>query len=463
MYPAGRKPAAHQTASPNGRTSLRKLVPINAHKMASFPQLLRDNRNYRHTWLGQVVSEVGDHFNTIAVFALALENTHSGLVVSAVMISRAIPMILAGPVAGVLLDRWDRKKIMFVSDSVRAVVAGGFIFAIDPANTWLLYPLSAALWFAAPFFTSGRTAMLPTITTKEELQTANSLTQTTRYFAVTVGTFLGGVSVAAWGYEWAFALNAFSFAFSALMISRLRLKKGHFRPERKALTESDVVRPWHEYKEGLRYLRATPLFLAIALGHVGWATGGGAAQILFGLFGEVVFDRGAAGIGMIWSSAGVGLLIGAAIAYSYASKLPFEKYKSVVVIAYVIHGTSYIIFSQMEQFWLALVFIAISRASSAVFVITNLGQLLRHVNDEFRGRVFSTIESMTWAMMILSLTAAGVASEFVSPRVIGAVAGLLSSLTAIGWGWAHWSGRLTEPELEGIDPSEVEVHREPRT
>lgn len=431
--------------------------------MAAFSQLLRKNPNYRHTWFGQVVSEVGDHFNTIAVFALALQNTQSGLVVSLVMLSRAVPMILAGPIAGVLLDRWDRKKIMLVSDSVRAVMAAGFIFAVDPANTWLLYPLSAGLWFAAPFFTSGRTAMLPTITTKEELQTANSLTQTTRYFAVTVGTFVGGVSVAAWGYEWAFALNALSFAFSTFMISRLRLEKGHFRPERKALTETDVVRPWHEYKEGLRYLRATPLFMAIAMGHVGWATGGGAAQILFGLFGEIVFRRGAAGIGMIWSSAGVGLLIGAAVTYGLVRQLPFEKYKTVVVIAYAIHGTSYILFSQMEEFWLALVFIGISRACSAVFVISNLGQLLRHVSDEFRGRVFSTIESMTWAMMIISLTAAGVASEYYSPRTIGAVAGFCSSLTAVGWAWAHFSGRLPEPALEGVDPSEVEVHREPRT
>jgi len=431
--------------------------------MASFPQLLRQNRNYRHTWFGQVVSEIGDHFNTIAVFALALQNTQSGLVVSLIMISRAVPMILAGPVAGVLLDRWDRRKIMLMSDSVRTVMAAGFIFAIDPAKTWLLYPLSAGLWFAAPFFTSGRTAMLPTITTKEELQTANSLTQTTRYFAVTVGTFFGGVSVAAWGYEWAFGLNALSFAFSALMISRLRLEKGHFRPEHKSFTESDVVRPWHEYKEGLRYLRATPLFFAVAMGHVGWATGGGAAQILFGLFGEVVFNRGAAGIGMIWSSAGVGLLIGAAVTYKFVNKLPFEKYKTAVVIAFVIHGVSYVLFSQMQELWLALVFIAISRASSAVFVISNMGQLLRHVSDQYRGRVFSTIESMTWAMMIVSLTAAGVASEYYSPRTIGAVAGFCSSLTAVGWAWAHWSGRLPEPALEGIDPSEIEVHREPRS
>ena len=128
--------------------------------MVSFPQLLRQNRNYRYTWFGQIVSEVGDHFNTIAVFSLALQNTRSGLVVAGVMLCRAIPMILAGPIAGVLLDRWDRKKIILATDLFRGVVAATFVLAVMPERTWLLYPLSALLWFAAPFFTSGGTRPL---------------------------------------------------------------------------------------------------------------------------------------------------------------------------------------------------------------------------------------------------------------------------------------------------------------
>ena len=79
--------------------------------MAGFLHLLRDNSNYRYTWLGQVVSEIGDHFNNIAVFGLALQYTGSGMVVTGVMLSRAIPAVMAGPLAGVVLDRFDRKQI----------------------------------------------------------------------------------------------------------------------------------------------------------------------------------------------------------------------------------------------------------------------------------------------------------------------------------------------------------------
>src|SRR5512138_3390486 len=96
----------------------------------SFWALLRRNRNYRNTWIGQVVSEVGDHFNNIAVFSLAVAHTHSGLVVSGVMIARAIPAVLAGPMAGVMLDRLDRRRLMILSDLIRALVASLFIVTV---------------------------------------------------------------------------------------------------------------------------------------------------------------------------------------------------------------------------------------------------------------------------------------------------------------------------------------------
>ena len=429
--------------------------------MASFLELLRANRNYRYTWTGQVVSEIGDHFNNIAVFSLALANTRSGLVVSGVMLSRAIPAVLAGPIAGVLLDRVDRKRVMIASDVIRAIVALCFIFTINGHGTWLLYLLSALLMFASPFFTSGRSAILPSITTQEELHTANSLTQTTQWTTLTIGTFLAGASVMQFGYHWAFVGNSLSFVFSALCISRLFLPGKGFRPRREALTEAEVVRPWHEYTEGLRYMRANPLIFGIALIGVGWATGGGAAQILFSIFGELVFNRGPAGIGIVWGCAGIGLLVGGLVGHRLGERVTFNGYKRTIVVCYIIHGGAYILFSQMRNFYAALAFIALSRAAVAISSVLNFSQLLRHVANEFRGRVFATMESMVWSTMMVSMMLAGIASQYYDPRLIGALAGALSSTTAIFWGWAHWTGRLPEPPRAGVPPEEVEVHGEP--
>jgi len=426
--------------------------------LSAFTRLLRDNRNYRFTWAGQVVSEVGDHFNNIAVLSLAMTHTNPGLVVTGVFLSRAIPMLAAGPIAGVLLDRLNRKQVMIASDMVRAVIALGFIFCIHQKGEALMYALSALLMFASPFFTSGRASILPAIATPEELHTANTMTQTTSWASLTIGAFLGAMGVQS-GYQWAFGFNALSFVISALCISRLR-REGGFRAEGGRKREHKTG--FGQYREGLRYMRATPLVAGVALISLGWASGGGAAQVLFSLFGEKVFHAGAAGIGIIWGCAGIGLLVGASIAYRLGKRLSFNGYKRTIPIVYLIHGGAYVAFSQMPTIAWACVFIAISRAAVAVSSVLNYSQLLHHVEDRFRGRVFATLESLTWSMMLVSMMGAGTASIAYSPRTIGAWAGAISSTTALFWWWNDWRGKLPEPPEQIIAPgADLEIKAEP--
>jgi hypothetical protein len=87
-----------------------------------------------------------------------------------------------------------------------------------------------------------------------------------------------------------------------------------------------------------------------------------------------------------------------------------------------------------------------SRVGMAATSVLNNSQLLRHTPDQFRGRVFSTMESVRWSIMIVSMAAAGIASQYTSPRTIGLVAGAFGSLTALAWAWMDWTGRLPEPE-----------------
>jgi len=411
-------------------------------------------------WTGQVVSEIGDHFNNIAVFSLAVATTRSGLVVSGVMLARAIPGMLMGPAAGVVLDRFDRKRVMIASDLARAVLALAFIPASRHGETWPLYVLSGLLMVASPFFSSGRGAILPSIATRDELHAANSLTQTTQWTCITAGTMLGGASVTQFGYEWAFAVNALSFLFSAICIASLSLPGRGFRPARSSRLEAHTIRPWHEYREGLRYMRSVPLIMGLLAINIGWATGGGAAQILFAVFGEIVFNRGPAGLGLLNGFGGLGLLCGGAVAHLIGKRLSFSGYKRTIVVCYIVHGGAYVLFSQSRNFVLALLLMALSRMGVGVSSVLNTWQVLRIVPDEFRGRVLTTMDSVLWSVMMLSMAAAGLASQYWDPRTIGSIAGLLSSMTAIFWGWAHFTGRLPEPVHGGVDPDEVEVHGE---
>jgi len=419
--------------------------------MATLTALLRRNPDYRYTWMGQVVSEIGDYFNAVAVLALILEQTGSGMAVSLVFLSRAIPSVMAAPFAGVLLDRLSRKHIMIASDLVRAVVVLGFILTVHESRPWLFYFLSALLAFATPFFTSGRAAILPDIVSDDELHTANSLTQTTGWATLTAGAMLGGWGAAKFGYTAAFVLNSLSFVFSAWCIWRIH-------PRVSGVADRPSPRPvrkrgggMRDYIEGLAYIRSVPLMVGIGMISVGWAIGGGAAQILFALFGDQVFHRGPSGIGNIWGFAGLGLLIGGPLGHVVGRRATFASYKRTVGISYLVHGAGYMLFSQAGSWSAALLLIALSRVGMAVSTVLNTSQLLIHTPDQFRGRVFSTMESLRNSVMIFSVSVAGVASQHYGPRAIGLVAGSCGLLTAIVWTWADWTGRLPEPARASCD------------
>ncbi|MFN8685198.1 MAG: MFS transporter [Acidobacteriota bacterium] len=409
----------------------------------SIPELLRRNHNYRLLWSGQLVSEVGDHFNNIAVFSMAIRQDHGGLLVGGVLIARALPMLIAGPMAGVVLDRMDRRRVMIASDLIRGCIALLFILSIGQSDNTLLFLLSALLMFASPFFTSGRNSILPVVAPGEQLIPANALTQITAWGTTGVGAFLGGASVAVFGYEGAFVINALSFFLSAACLLGFRCRSDEFLPGQDGTKRT--FHPVQEFIEGLNYLRREPLLLAIALIGVGWATGGGAAQILFSVFGETVFRRGPSGIGIIWGCAGCGLVLGGVIANQLNKRLDFQGYKQTVAIAYLLHGAFYVAFAWERNFGLALVFIALSRAAGAAASVVNYSKVLQYAEDQYRGRVFATMETMTWATMMISLAAAALATERYDPRLIAAIAGCLSASTALFWAWANASGHLSLP------------------
>ncbi len=182
--------------------------------------------------------------------------------------------------------------------------------------------------------------------------------------------------------------------------------------------------------------------------------------MLFTLFSEMVFNRGARGLGELWATAGLGLLAGSLLANWLGKRITFSNYKLTVFLCYLVHGGAYIVFSQMHSWRWALFFMGLSRSGVAVSSVLNWSNLLKHVDDRFRGRVFSTIETMSWSTMMLSMLAAGTASRYFTIRAIGAASGVLSSSTALFWGWANWTGKLPEPALIG-DPQQVEIHGDP--
>jgi len=414
-----------------------------------FPAVLRQNANYRRLWIAQVISEMGDWFNQVAVFTLALRFTGSPLAIVFVLIAQTVPSTVIGPIAGVILDRVSRKRALIISDLVRAVVALGPILVTSRERVWWLYALTALLASASPFFTAGRLALIPSLAEPGEILAANSITQGTHWTTLSIGSALAGLIIGPLGFRNAFLLNTVSFLGSAFFISRIAgVVETHRRSGQAA---GAMRRPWREYSEGLRYIRSEPMVLALLLIGLGWATGGGAMQVLFSVFGDLVFHRGAFGIGILYGAAGLGLASSAALANWLGKRLAFRTYKRVITFCYLSYGAFYVAFSQVHRFWVAVLLIGLSRYFIGTSSVLNLTRLMQCIPDQYRGRVFSTNETITLTTMLVSMLVAGLATTAFGPRPVALAAGVLSGSTGLWWALANWRGKLREPATYAIE------------
>src|SRR4026209_2198251 len=185
--------------------------------------LLRRNRSFRQLWLGQVVSQMGDWFDTIALYTLILQLTGSGRDVGLLLVARFIPSFFFGPISGVIADRVSRQRIMIISDILRAVVVLGFLFVRRADQLWIIYVLTVLQLGLSTFFEPAKTAVIPSIVSDRELLAANAISSVTWSAMLTLGAAIGGVVTSSFGTDAAFILDAWSYILSAALIASIRV------------------------------------------------------------------------------------------------------------------------------------------------------------------------------------------------------------------------------------------------
>src|SRR5512135_3055278 len=216
-----------------------------------YVQLLRRNPAFTRLWIGQLVSNLGDWFNTVAVLALVYDLTHSGLSTGLIIIASTLPAFLLTPYAGVVVDRLDRRKIMIAADTTRGLLALGMLLVRTPETIWLLYVFSALLVAFASFFGPALSSALPHLVRDDELISANALSSATWGLMLAVGAAVGGVVIAAFGRDVAFVVNSASFFFSAAMVFSVRKSFGHDHRHAAQAGRS----AWQDFRASLGFLR----------------------------------------------------------------------------------------------------------------------------------------------------------------------------------------------------------------
>lgn len=399
-----------------------------------YMELLRQNREFRRLWLGQIVSQTGDWFDTIALFQIALKLTNSGKVAALILTVRFLSTVVASPLAGVITDRFNRKKIMIVADLLRVVIVLGFLLVRRPEDVWLIYVLTFLQLTASTFYEPARAAAIPSVVEAKDLPTANAITAATWSTILTVGAAIGGLVTAGFGTDVAFVIDSLTFLLSAGIIYGLQLPKRPPRPKQK-LTLARITGLADVY-EGLSYVWQRPRVFAAMMVKPAWGIAGGTLALL-AVFGEKVYPvmgSGALGISVLYMIRGAGTAVSPILARRLF--LPTTRnLENLIGIAFFMGGIFFALFGATSYYPLALFFLFIGYAGGSLAWVNATLLLQRGVEDDFRGRVFATELALLTLMLAISNYATGELLDTFgySPQAVTIFIGLLATIPGIVW------------------------------
>jgi MFS family permease len=355
----------------------------------SYVSILRKNRNFRLLYIGQTISQLGDWFNAVAIYALLLDLTGSATAVAWMMIVQFLPVAIFGPMAGVIVDRVNRRRLMIGTDLLRGGLILTLLIIHRPDQVWIAYVVMAIAVGAQAFFEPARTATIPNVTPPEDLLQANALSSATWSAMLALGASIGGAVTALAGRNIAFAANALSFFASAYFLAQTRYDATPAAAPRPtgflALTGmTDLI-------EGVRYVRQRSHVAALMLVKAGWGLAGG-VLLLLTIFGQRVFPLAggsAAGIGVLYAARGVGAGLGP-IALRWILGQQPRRLRRAIGPAYFMVGVFYVALAGAPALWIAALCVLCAHFGGSILWVFSTVLLQMEVPDRFRGRVFAT-------------------------------------------------------------------------
>ena len=427
----------------------------------TYMQLLRARRPFRLLLTGQVVSELGNWFNFIAVLGLVRAVTGASAEALAVLVVlRFAPFALLAPVAGALVDRWPRRAVLIASDLLSAAAALGFLLVRDAGDLWIAYACVTLLTLLSAFFEAAKNASLPAVAGSRGLLAGNALMFSSRFLLMAVGAALGGEASYRFGYRAAFVINAVSFVVSAFSI--WLIKEDELRPPAAAgAADEEAVRAgagrgparvWADLRDGWKYIIEHRLVAAIIGVNILWATGGGALNLVYERLGSVVFagrggPEGDRGVALMYTAVGTGLFLGMLLARRVGAHVEMRgataRFIGWMVIA---HGVLFALAGLMPELWMAAAVILLSRVVIGIEFAVQETLVMRMLPDRLRGRVSTTdraaeIAVVSVAGLVWGLLLAGP----LTPRALTVLSGLLSASPGVVWLALFAAGKLSMP------------------
>ncbi len=392
-------------------------------------------RNFFVLWVGQVISLIGDWmlFMTLPFYIYAL--TGSTLATGIMFIVQTIPRFCLGSLAGVFVDRWNRKYTMLVTDLLQCSLLLPLLLVHSAGLIWIVYCFALIENTVSQFFIPAKTAIIPQIVDETHLLAANSLNASSQELTRLVGPLLGGLLFALAGIKIVIIADAASFLLSALMISLIVLTVDATRsrpsiPEQTISAQASLRKVGREWLEGLKLIRQENLVAAIFAVIAVAMIGEGIIEVIMVSYVSKVLHGSALILGWLMSAQAIGGIIGSLLIVRL-SKL-FSPARLIPICGLVFSGMLFTM-AFLPFFVVTLALIMVAGMAVIGFFVSQITLLQSGVNNEYQGRVFGAFNTIQAVAMLVGMAlASGLSDRFgpVTMLVVDASCNLLSALLA---------------------------------
>jgi MFS family permease len=370
------------------------------------------NPAYRRLFAAQTVSRWGDTFNLVALVVLVFQLTGSGLSVSGVVVAEIAPVLLLAPLAGVVVDRLPRVRVMVAADLWRMTLAG--VLPLVDQHLAAVYAVAFGLAAGAVFFNPAAASVLPSVVADDELVAANSGLWSAAVISQIALAPLAGTVVAVWGVAPAFLVNAASFAVSAFALAGLRSPR--------LLAPLAAGRWRQQLVDGARLLTRVPLLRLLAITQLLAALSAGATSALLVVLAGRRLHVGPDGFGLLLAAIGVGAAIGPLLLARLTSN---PRQPALVFGPYLLRGLVDQVLGATRSLPLALGALTAYGVGTSTGMVTYNALLQTEVAAEARGRVFAGFDLLWQTGRLTSLGLGGIAADILGVQAVYQLGGAL--------------------------------------
>lgn len=375
---------------------------------STWRRLLKD-RNIRWLYAGQLISQIGEGVSKVALLWFVYNLTESALKMTLVGVLQTVPPLVFGPFAGVLLDRMSKRTAMIVIDLMRTslLILIPVFYALGRLSLPWLYALVFLIAMFSMAFGPALNAALPRLVKKDQLVGINALMQSAFPIGQLMGPALGGILIAAIGAQNALYVNAGAFLVSALM--KIPVKIPHI--ERAGHRQGAWVQAVKDFRDGLRFMfvKQRLLLLLMVIASI-FSFGSQGFVYLLPMIGDQILHVGSVGLGWLWSSLSIGILLATVLLVVIKSHEMCRRMLLLAGASAVGGGAALVLLLPWPLFVAALL-IAVIGISAGLITPLVSASLQERTPKELLARVFGTFNTGTMGFAMLGMTVLGWASD----------------------------------------------------